>query len=193
MRSSTRSSRSGSTISICRRRRRGYGKRSRVRGRTRQRIDPTRPRRRYVECRSCGKRETASEPALGSADAELKGSIARRAASSPREPSQPARCYPKRKRVGLFEKVAERLERRHRLQVDRNLFAATVRRLAVNASMLRPGRRAVTLVAPTSLRRGARLNSDNGRLHCFCHRLRVIVTPPPVLHPSWRPSFSPPP
>src|SRR5262249_49718883 len=50
----------------------------------------------------------------------------------PGEPSQPARCYPKRKRVGLFEKAAERLERRHRLQVDRNLFAVAVRRLAVN-------------------------------------------------------------
>src|SRR5262245_18264426 len=58
--------------------------------------------------------------------------------------------------------------------------------------MLRPGRRAVALVAPTSLRRGSRLNSDNGRLHCFCDRLRIIVTPPRALHPSWRPRLSPP-
>src|SRR5262245_37527824 len=43
-------------------------------------------------------------------------------------------------------------------------------------------------VAPTSACCGSRLNSDNSRLHCF---LRVIVTPPRALHPSWWPRFSP--
>src|SRR5262249_19879483 len=50
--------------------------------RARRRTDPTPLRRCYDECRSCEKRETASEPAFGSADAELKGSITARTASS---------------------------------------------------------------------------------------------------------------
>src|SRR5262245_8442268 len=50
----------------------------------------------------------------------------------PGEPSQPAGLNPESEGVGSLEKAAERLERRHSLQVDRNLFAVAVRRLAVN-------------------------------------------------------------
>src|SRR5262249_38876206 len=50
----------------------------------------------------------------------------------PGEPSQPASAYPEREGIGVFEKTAKRLEGRHRLQVDPNLFAVAVRRPAVN-------------------------------------------------------------
>jgi hypothetical protein len=50
----------------------------------------------------------------------------------PGKPSQPARFDPKGKRVGFAEKTAERLERGHRLQVNRNLFGIAGRRLAMH-------------------------------------------------------------
>src|SRR6266516_3750443 len=50
----------------------------------------------------------------------------------PGKPSEPGGIGPKREGVSRLEKAAECLEGGHRLQVDRKLFAAAIRRPAVN-------------------------------------------------------------
>jgi hypothetical protein len=50
----------------------------------------------------------------------------------PGKPSQPSRFGPKGKRAGFAEETAERLERGHRLQVNRNLFGIAGWRLAMH-------------------------------------------------------------
>src|SRR5215475_13690182 len=56
----------------------------------------------------------------------------------PGRPSQLSRRHPERKRIIRLEKAAERLERRRRLQIDRDLLGISSWRAAVNDLDIEP-------------------------------------------------------